>query len=116
RRWIGKRRRPHSFHLSSGLGTQPGLLPTQLVRPAFVCEQWAMASHSDPRTSSGTHRPARDLIDAVIENMRANLESLKYSTLAPSRYLVYLHPEEFARIEGIAPLLQEQTARALAEE
>lgn len=62
------------------------------------------------------HRPARDLIDAVIENMRANLEPLKYSTLAPSRYLVYLHPEEFARIEGIVALLQEQTARALGEE
>ncbi|PYR88672.1 MAG: hypothetical protein DMF84_27305 [Acidobacteria bacterium] len=75
-----------------------------------------MASHSDPRTSSGTHRPARDLIDAVIESMRANLEPLKYSTLVPSRYLVYLHSDEFARIEGIVPVLQEQTARALAEE
>jgi hypothetical protein len=75
-----------------------------------------MATHSDPRTSSGAHRPARDLIEAVIESMRANLEPLKYSTLAPSRYLVYLHPEEFARIEGIMPVLQEQTARALNEE
>jgi FHA domain-containing protein len=75
-----------------------------------------MATHSDPRTSSGAHRPARDLIDAVIESMRANLEPLKYSTLAPSRYLVYLHPEEFARLEGIMPLLQDQTARALSEE
>jgi FHA domain len=75
-----------------------------------------MATHSDPRTSSGPHRPARDLIEAVIESMRANLEPLKYSTLAPSRYLVYLHPEEFARLEGIMPLLQEQTARALSEE
>jgi FHA domain-containing protein len=75
-----------------------------------------MASHSDPRTSSGPHRPARDLIDAVIESMHANLEPLKYSTLAPSRYLVYLHPQEFARIEGIMPVLQEQAARALTEE
>jgi FHA domain-containing protein len=75
-----------------------------------------MASHSDPRTSSGAHRPARDLIDAVVDNMRANLEPLKYSTLAPSRYLVYLHPDEFSRIEGILPVLQEQAARALTEE
>jgi len=75
-----------------------------------------MASHSDPRTSSGAHRPARDLIDAVVESMRANLEPLKYSTLAPSRYLVYLHPDEFSRIEGIVPVLQEQAARALTEE
>jgi len=48
--------------------------------------------------------------------MRSNLEPLKYSTLVPSRYVVYLHPAEFARIEGIVPVLQEQTMRALAEE
>jgi pSer/pThr/pTyr-binding forkhead associated (FHA) protein len=47
--------------------------------------------------------------------MRTNLEPLKYSTLAPSRYVVYLHPDEYARIEGIVPVLQEQTSRALAE-
>ena len=63
--------------------------------------------NSIPATPS--RRPARDLIDAVLENMRTNLEPLKYSTLAPSRYVVYLHPEEYARIEGIVPVLQEQT-------
>jgi hypothetical protein len=61
-------------------------------------------------------RAARDLIEAVIDNMRNNLERLKYSTLAPSRYLVYLHPTEYVRIEGIIPLLQKETARALGEE
>ena len=48
--------------------------------------------------------------------MRRNLEPLKYTTLAPSRYVVYLHPDEFARFEGILPVLQEQTVRALDEE
>jgi hypothetical protein len=62
-----------------------------------------------------SRRPARDLIDAVLENMRHNLEPLRYSTLAPSRYLVYLHANEYARLEGIVPILQEETARALAE-
>src|SRR5262245_9500204 len=61
-------------------------------------------------------RPARDLIDAVVDHMRKNVEPLKYSTLVPSRYTVYLHPAEFARPEGIVPILQEQTARALGEE
>jgi pSer/pThr/pTyr-binding forkhead associated (FHA) protein len=61
-------------------------------------------------------RPARDLIAAVLENMRRNLEPLRYSTLAPSRYVVYLHPAEYARIEAILPVLQEQTTRALSEE
>jgi hypothetical protein len=61
-------------------------------------------------------RPARDLIVAVLENMRRNLEPLRYSTIAPSRYLIYLHPLEFSRLEGLTPILQEQTIRALTEE
>jgi hypothetical protein len=61
-------------------------------------------------------RHARDIIDAVVANMRQNLERLKYSTLAPSRYTVYLHPTEFERLEPIIPVLQEQTVRALDEE
>ena len=44
-----------------------------------------------PNTSNAApvrpRRPARDLIEAVLENMRRNLEPLRYSTLAPSRYL-----------------------------
>jgi hypothetical protein len=61
-------------------------------------------------------RPARDVINAVLENMRNNLEPLKYSTLAPSRYHVYLHPAEYARLESIIVILREQTIRALSEE
>jgi hypothetical protein len=60
--------------------------------------------------------PARDLIEAVLENLRRNLEPLKYSTLAPSRFVVFLHPDEFARVEQIVPVLQAQTSRALDEE
>ena len=61
-------------------------------------------------------RHARDIIDAVVANMRQNLERLKYSTLAPSRYTFYLHPSEFARLEPIIPVLQEQTIRALDDD
>lgn len=56
------------------------------------------------------------MIAAVVDNMRRNLEPLRYSTLAPSRYLVYLHPAEYARLEGIIPILQQQTVRALTEQ
>ena len=61
-------------------------------------------------------RPAGEVIDAVLQNMRSNLEPLKYSTLAPSRYVVYLHPAEFERLEEVIPVLKQQTARALDEE
>src|SRR6476661_57381 len=66
-----------------------------------------------PRAS---RRPARDLIDAVVDNMRKNLEPLKYSTLTPTRFTVYVHPTEYARLEGIMPILESQTVRALADE
>jgi FHA domain-containing protein len=79
-------------------------------------EPSAMPSHKIAPAAQPARRPARDVIDAVVENMRTNLEQLKYSTLAPSRYTVYLHPSEYARLEGIVPILQEQTIRALAEE
>lgn len=61
-------------------------------------------------------RPARDVIDAILENMRQNLEPLRYSTLAPNRFIVYLHPDEYSRMEGIFPILQKEAARALTEE
>jgi hypothetical protein len=75
-----------------------------------------MASHRPGPVASGSRRPARDIIDAVVDNMRANLEQLRYSTLAASRYTVYLHPAEYGRLEGIVPILREQTVRALNEE
>src|SRR5688572_12589791 len=59
--------------------------------------------------------PARDIVEAVVRNMRENLEELPYSRLAPSRYVVYLHPNEFARLEGIVPILEQQTSRALSD-
>jgi len=70
-----------------------------------------------PTTDSAAppRRQARDIIDAIVDNMHHNLERLKYSTLAPSRYTVYLHPDEYERLQGIAPILREQTARALTE-
>jgi hypothetical protein len=63
-----------------------------------------------------SRRPARDLIEAVVDNMRKNLEPLKYSTLTPTRFTVYVHPTEYTRLEGIIPILEGQTVRALADE
>lgn len=74
-----------------------------------------MPTPSQPGAAS-QRRPAAELIEAVLQNMRSNLEPLKYSTLAPSRYVVYLHPAEFDRLQDVIPVLKEQTARALDEE
>ena len=75
-----------------------------------------MLSHKTDSASTPPRRQASDVIDAVVANMRANLERLKYSTLAPGHYTVYLHPIEFARLEPIVSILQEQTIRALNDE
>lgn len=63
-----------------------------------------------------SRRPAGDLIEAVVRNMRTNLEELRYTTIAPSRYTVYLSPAEYARLEGILPRLRAETIRALDDE
>jgi hypothetical protein len=71
----------------------------------------------DARTApAAIRRPAVDLIDAVLENMRTYREPLKYSVVAPSRYTVYIHPDEIVRLTGILPLLRGQAERALSEE
>jgi hypothetical protein len=58
-------------------------------------------------------RAAGDLVEAIVDNMRRNLEPLKYTTLAPSRYTVYLSAAEHARLAGILPRLQAEAIRAL---
>jgi hypothetical protein len=63
-----------------------------------------------------SRRPAADLIDAIVENMRANLEELRYSIVAPSRYTVYLSSSEFERLQGLIPRLRAEAVRALDEE
>jgi hypothetical protein len=76
-----------------------------------------MAPHTDVRPDSApARRSARDIVDAVLDNMRQNLEPLKYSTLAPSRFLVYLHPAEYRRLEGVLRRLRLETIRALTAE
>ncbi len=60
-----------------------------------------MPSHDAPPRAP--RRSAAELIDAVVLNMRANIEDLRYSRVAPSRHVVYLHPAEFARRHHKAP-------------
>jgi hypothetical protein len=69
-----------------------------------------------PSPVNRNRRPAGDLIEAVVRNMRTNLEELRYTTVAPSRYTVYLSPAEHTRLEGILPRLRAETIRALNDE
>ncbi len=65
-----------------------------------------------------THTPAtaREIILEIVRNMRDGLEPLHYSTLAPSLFHVYLHPDDMERLRGILPRIVEEARRALDAE
>ncbi len=65
---------------------------------------------------AGNIATGRAVILEIARAMRENLEPLVFSTVAPTRFYVYLHPDDYKRLEGIFPLIVEQARRALDEE
>lgn len=65
---------------------------------------------------TGNVATGRAVILEIVRAMRENVEPLVFSTVAPARFYVYLHPEDYKRLEGIFPLLVEQARRALDDE
>ena len=65
---------------------------------------------------TGNAATGRAVILEIVRAMRENLEPLVFSTVAPTRFYVYLHPDDFKRLEGIFALVVEQARRALDEE
>ncbi len=64
---------------------------------------------------TGRRTLPRKISAAVLANLHESLVPLVYTTIAPGFYLVYLHKEDYAAIEGIVPLLRQEIGRALAE-
>ena len=58
----------------------------------------------------------KEIILEIVRSMQANLEPLLFSTIAPARYYVYLHPSDHQRLEGVMPLIVDQARRALDDE
>ena len=50
----------------------------------------------------------KEIILEIVRSMQANLEPLLFSTIAPARYYVYLHPGDHQRLEGVMPLIVDQ--------
>ena len=42
---------------------------------------------------------ARDVILEIVHNMREGIEPLLYSSLAPAVYHVFLHPDDYERLQ-----------------
>ena len=54
------------------------------------------------RPATANPATAREIILEIVRNMREGLEPLHYSTLPPSIFHVYLHPDDMERLRGIA--------------
>ena len=68
------------------------------------------------RPATTSPATAREIILEIVRNMREGLEPLHYSTLAPSIYHVYLHPDDMDRLRGIVARITEEASRALDAE
>jgi hypothetical protein len=58
----------------------------------------------------------KDIILAILENMRESLEPLLYRTLVPSQYDIYLHRDDYSRLSGIFPRICDESIEALSGE
>jgi hypothetical protein len=54
--------------------------------------------------------------NAMREELTLNLYPLPFTTLPPAIFYVYLHPDDFDRIEGIVPRLVAELQQALSDE
>jgi FHA domain len=68
------------------------------------------------RPAVSTPATAREIILEIVRNMREGLEPLHYTTLPPSIFHVYLHPDDMERLRAITPRIIEEARRALDEE
>jgi len=69
-----------------------------------------MDTESKTRQAKAT---GRDIILAIVDNMQEALEPLLYSTLAPSRFDVYLHENDYERVKGILERIRGESKQAL---
>src|SRR4029453_19335617 len=58
----------------------------------------------------------RKIWKAVRDELMLNLYPLPFSTMAPTVYHIYLHPDDFDAIDGVAPRVVGQIQQALTAE
>lgn len=58
----------------------------------------------------------KDIILAILDNMRESGEPLLYSTLVPSHYDVYLHRDDYTRLSNIFSRIREESVQAIDTE
>ena len=56
-----------------------------------------------------------DILTEIVRNMEAGLFRIRYTTLVPAVFRVYLNVDDFEPIRGAAPFLAAEVRRALSE-
>lgn len=56
---------------------------------------------------------ARDIIEAILRNLEESVEPLLYTAQVPSIYQVYLHSDDYKRLQGFFPKIINETEAAL---
>ena len=66
-------------------------------------------------THSSASIGGQTIIDQVLRNAEAGQFELGYTVLLPCIFSLYLHPDDYARLNGIFPHIREDARRALRE-
>ena len=67
-------------------------------------------STKSPQTRIG----GQTIIDELVRNMELGRLELAYTVLLPCIFSVYLHPDDYARLQGVQDIIREDARRALA--
>jgi hypothetical protein len=57
----------------------------------------------------------REIIQHIVDAMVEYAQPLKYSTLVPGLYQIYLRPDDYERLEPLFPRIKQETRRGLDE-
>jgi len=63
-----------------------------------------------------TKASGKDIILAILDNMRQSGEPLLYRTLLPSHFDVYLHREDYSRLSSVFNIIRDECVKALDQE
>lgn len=69
----------------------------------------------EPMPGAEPRVTGEEIVSEIVRNMEAGLFRIRYTTLVPAVFRVYLHPEDYEPIRGAVPLLVEEIRRVLNE-
>src|SRR5262249_30036046 len=99
------------YQASSNLRNPDGLPVTADRSP-----RQSNGKRSGAMTRDGKVPTGLSIWNAVHQELTLNLYPLPFTTLPPSIFYIYLHPDDFDRIEGIVPRLVSELQQALGDE